>query len=150
MHMPRVGLTAILLAAACKDETTTPAPTPISFAQDVQPIFATSCVGCHTGATAPPSARPMSLETGPAYANIVNVRAFETDTSTLLDRIEPGDPEVSYLVHKIQGTHTAGSVRGSGLRMPRGCPDGPPPRACLTPQQIQLIRQWVLQGAANN
>jgi mono/diheme cytochrome c family protein len=147
MRIPRVALAAILLAPACNDESTAAAPTPISFAQDVQPIFATSCVGCHTGATAPPSARPMSLETGPAYANIVNVRAFETDTSTLLDRIEPGDPEVSYLVHKIQGTHTAGSVRGSGLRMPRTCPGTIP---CLTAQQIQLIRQWVLEGAANN
>jgi hypothetical protein len=143
------ALAAVLLTSACDEVSTSlpPEANPVSFAQDVQPILTANCVGCHG---AQPTAKPMSLQAGAAYANIVNIQAAETDTSTLLDRIEPGDPEASYLIHKIQGTHTAASVRGRGQRMPLACPVVTPPRACLTAEEIQLVRQWVLEGAANN
>lgn len=148
MRIARMALAAVLVAPACDNASTAePTPNVISFAQDVQPIFTASCAGCHTGVgTSLPGA--LNLSAGPAaHAGTVNVRAVQTDTSTLLDRIEPGDPEASYLVHKLQGTHTATTVRGRGGRMPAGCPTW---RACLTPANIQLIRQWIVEGAANN
>jgi hypothetical protein len=153
MRIACVALAAVLVASACDQVSTSlpPEENPVSFAQDVQPIFTASCgPTCHVATTTQPPTKPMNLQAGAAYANIVNVQAAETDTSTLLDRIEPGDPEASYLIHKIQGTHTAASVRGRGQRMPLACPVVTPPRACLTAEEIQLIRQWVVEGAANN
>ncbi len=112
---------------------------PVSFANDIQPIFSSSCAfsGCH-GANANPTGKPMVLSPGQAFSNIVNVESFERPG---MDRIEPSDPDNSYLIHKIQGTQA--SVNGSGSRMPLGAP--PLPQAT-----IDLIRQWVTDGAPNN
>jgi hypothetical protein len=58
-----------------------------------------------------------------------------------MDRIEPGEPDNSYLVYKIQGNQA--SVGGVGQRMPlSGC--------CLSQDQIETIRAWVEAGAENN
>jgi hypothetical protein len=141
-----LGCVALSLAA-CSDDVPTAIPV-VSFAEAVQPIFTTRCVACHDAVLpTPPSANPMNLEAGAAYANVVNVAAVQTGASTLLDRIEPGNPEASYLIHKIQGTHTATTVSGSGARMPLNCPTD---RPCLSAAEIQMIRQWVLEGAVNN
>ena len=68
----------------------------------------------------------------------MNVASTELPT---MDRIEPGDPDNSYLVHKIQGTQA--SVGGTGERMPLG-------RPALTQEQIDIIRAWIADGAMNN
>jgi len=128
--------------AACAGEGTAPddgnGSTEISFAGDVQPIFTNSCAfpgGCHAGV---PPAAGMNLSAGQAYQNIVNV---QSDDVASMDRITPGEPENSYLIHKIEGTQA--SVGGSGGRMPlSGC--------CLTDAQIDTIRAWVEAGADNN
>lgn len=106
------------------------------FAAEVQPIFTANCAfsNCHAG---PNLAEGMNLSDGQAYANIVNVQSNE---SSLL-RVKPGEPDESYLVHKIQGTQ--GSVGGSGGQMPLG---GTP----LTQTQINLIREWITNGAQDN
>jgi hypothetical protein len=54
-------------------------------------------------------------------------------------RVLPGDPENSYLIHKVEGR--PGIV---GLRMPRS---GPP---YLTDGQILVIKRWIEIGAPNN
>lgn len=131
---------AALLIGACDEETTEPAM--VSFSADVQPVVTAKCVGCHDD-TDPPGG--LNLLAGAAYAGLVNVQAVQDTAAPILDRIEPGDPEASFLIHKIQGTHTAAGGRGG--RMPAGCPGS---RACLTPEEIQLIRQWVVEGALNN
>ena len=106
------------------------------FAAAVQPIFTANCAfsGCHAGAS---PAQGMNLSDGQAYANIVNVMSNQSG----LLRVEPSEPDSSYLVHKIQGTQ--GSVGGSGGQMPLG-------RTALTQTQIDTIRQWITDGAANN
>ncbi len=106
------------------------------FAADVQPIFTANCAlsNCHAGSN---PVEGMNLGDGQAYANIVNVQSNE---SALL-RVKPGEPDESYLVHKIQGTQ--GSVGGSGGQMPFGGP-------ALTQTQINLIREWITNGAQNN
>lgn len=111
----------------------------ISFGGDVQPIFTTNCAlsGCHAGSS---PQEGQNLEDGQAYSNIVNVPSNQS----ALDRIEPGRPDDSYLVHKIQGTQ--GTVGGSGDRMPQGCSGD----ACLSQAEIDLIRLWVSEGALNN
>ena len=48
-----------------------------------------------------------------------------------LNRVEPGQPNISYLVHKIDGT--------AATQMP---PTGP-----LSQPEIDAIRQWILDGA---
>jgi hypothetical protein len=110
----------------------------ISFAADVQSIFNTSspaCTSCH------PSAAGMNLTTGSAYSNIVNVSSIQVPA---LKRVRPFMPDSSYLVHKIQGTQT--TVGGNGARMPLGCSGN----GCLSNASINLIRNWILQGAVQN
>ena len=51
----------------------------------------------------------------------------------------PGDPDASYLIHKLEGASDI-----TGLRMPR---NGPP---FLTAGQILVIRRWIEVGAPNN
>jgi len=111
---------------------------PISFATDVQNIFNTStpaCTNCH------PSAAGMNLTAGSSYASIVNQNASEVPA---LKRVRPFMPDSSYLVHKIQGTQT--TVGGTGARMPLGCSGS----GCLPNASINLIRNWILQGALQN
>lgn len=113
---------------------------PVSFANDIQPIFTGNCAfsGCHGTTDTQPIGKPQELAAGQAYDNIVNVSSFELPS---MDRIEPGQPDNSYLVHKIQGSHL--DVGGSGSRMPLG-------RDPLTQDVINLVRRWVSEGAANN
>jgi hypothetical protein len=85
----------------------------------------------------------MNLSDGQAYSNIVNVPAVETASSSGLMRVLPDFPDQSYLVHKVQGTHTQAGVDGSGGRMPLGLD-------ALTQAQVDAIRQWISDGAANN
>jgi hypothetical protein len=129
---------AILLScavAACDGSGVEPGD--VSFSQRVQPILTDRCAfgGCHAS-TSP--AADQSLAEGLAYVNVVNVPSQELPS---MDRVEPGDPDQSYLVHKIQGTHL--DMGGSGLRMPRG-------QEPLSDDQIRLIRAWIQQGARNN
>lgn len=104
---------------------------------DVQPILSTNCAlsGCHAGAS---PAMGMNLGGGQAYANTVGIAAQEVPG---MSRIAPGNPDQSYLVHKIQGTQA--TVQGSGQRMPLGA-------APLTAAQIETIRRWITAGAPDN
>ncbi len=107
-------------------------PTSPSFAS-IQIIFSNNCAfsGCHSGAS---PAQGQDLTAGQAYANIVGISSTEVPG---LQRIEPGNPDGSYLVQKIEGRAAVGS------RMPLG-------RSPLSAQQIQDIRDWVSAGALDN
>src|SRR5207245_10789734 len=100
---------------------------------DVQPIFNQNCasIGCHAGDFA---AQGLNLESGKAYQNLVNVPSTEV---TSVIRALPGNSPSSYLVNKLEGTAILGA------QMPYGQP--PLPAA-----EIQLIRDWIDQGAADN
>jgi hypothetical protein len=110
-----------------------PAEPQVSFSQEIQPIFNASC-SCHMGRFA---TEGMDLASGQAFANIVNVKSRQS----ALDRIEPGDPAKSYMIHKLRNTQR--TVGGTGVRMPFG-------GAALAPARIQLIEKWITQGAQNN
>ena len=109
----------------------------VTLSGDVQPIFTSNCAlsGCHAG-TNPQEG--MNLSAGQTFANVVNVQAMELST---MNRVTPDEPDNSYLVHKVQGTHL--SVGGSGDQMPQG-------RSPLTQPDIDLIRAWIEAGALRN
>lgn len=93
-----------------------------------------ACVGCHQpGGIA---GGVMNLRSEVAYNNLVNVAARLKAGAI---RVIPGDPENSYLIHKLEGRPGI-----FGLRMPQ---NGPP---YLTEGQILVIRTWIKNGAANN
>jgi len=97
-----------------------------------QNIFTPSCgfSGCHAPGTAPFGLR---LDTAAMSGQLlVNVASFELPS---LMRVSPNDPDNSFLVQKIEGTATAGG------RMPLN-------RTPLTAQQIQVIRDWISNGAS--
>jgi len=144
----RTALTLLYLAfsfgaIACSDDgdnggsTGPPPDSAVRFSQDIQPVFTASCArsGCHADTN---PAQGMNLSDGQAYANIVNVASNQLPS---MDRIEPGEPDNSYLVNKIQGTQA--DVGGTGVRMPFG-------GGALSQSTIDLIREWVNEGAANN
>jgi hypothetical protein len=90
-----------------------------------------ACVNCHTGRI--PNIN-LNFSAGiDAYALLVNVPSRERPNLML---VAPGDPENSYVIHKLEGRSSI-----VGLRMPRS---GPP---YLTDGQIRVIRRWIEIGA---
>src|SRR5262249_24531031 len=84
--------------------------TNVSYALDIEPIFAKNCavVGCHVAAL---PAGGMALSKSFAYANIVNATAggrpsdYAADggvTPPNIKRIQPFSPDESYLLRKTQ------------------------------------------------
>jgi hypothetical protein len=128
--MTRLLLAGILVG--CAPAPDAPTGPPLSFAEVVEPILERSCVeGCHvTGASG-----PNSLETAVAYRELVDAPSREVP---LLDRVEPGVPELSYVLFKLRGEQA--DIGGMGSRMP---PDEP-----LISEEIELITRWIEQGAA--
>ena len=97
--------------------------------QEIQDtVFTPICTQCHIGASAPQGLR---LDAANSYAMLVNVNSNEVPT---LKRVNPGNPDQSYIVHKIQGNQAVGG------RMPLG-------QAQLPQDRIDLIRQWIAAGA---
>jgi hypothetical protein len=70
-----------------------------------------------------------------AYAALVDVASVQRPGTR---RVAPGDPDASYLVHKLEGRSGI-----SGVRMPQGGP-------FLTNGQLQIIRRWIENGAPRN
>lgn len=91
-------------------------------------VFSPVCVQCHQGGAAPLGLR---LDQANSYALLVGVPSVQVPS---LLRVQPGDPDRSYLVRKIEGTASTGG------RMPLG---GPP----LPRDRIDLIRGWIAAGA---
>jgi mono/diheme cytochrome c family protein len=96
-------------------------------------VFTPICSVCHNAAPGPgvpPGLDLTSVNT--SFASLVNVASVQVGT---LDRVEPANPNTSYLVQKIEGTAAV------GVRMPFG---GTP----LDAATIAAIRQWIANGAA--
>ena len=151
MYVRRLLIAVILVLpalSACDEklrDLTGPSP-------DLQPTFSsiqreifestdlagrTACVSCHTDQGRIPAAM-MILREGFAYDALVNVPSWVNGKRGAI-RVIPGDPENSYLIHKLEGR--SGIV---GERMPRN--SGP----FLTPGQMTVIKRWIEIGAPNN
>ena len=150
--MPTRLVTPMFLAAACLaiagcDEglSSVTGPTP-----DLEPTFSAiqrdifdaadssgrpACTQCHNARLPFFIPGGLNLTAGNAYANLVNVRSVTKPSAT---RVVPGEPDNSYLVHKLEGR--ADIV---GQRMPFGGP-------FLSEGQILVIKRWIALGARND
>ena len=132
------ALFGLLLATGCPTE----APDPGDPAPDwgfVSATLAANCNPCHTSSPGFPGSDPM-MDLGDAdlaYDLLVDHPAAET--SGAMNRVEPGDSENSYVIHKLRGTHV--DAGGSGSRMPEGGP-------FLDDDTIDAIAEWIDAGAS--
>ena len=93
-------------------------------------IFGSICSECHIGSGAPQGLRLDSEQN--SFDFLVNVTANEAPG---LLRVNPGNPDDSYLVQKIEGAPTI-----VGGQMPLN-------RDPLTPEQRNKVRAWISNGA---
>ena len=108
---------------------------PVTLTQIQTTVFGPICSGCHSGPTSTNLPSGMNLSTAAeSFAALVGVTSLQVGT---LNRVTVGDPENSYLIDKLEGTQTV------GVRMPQGGP-------FLDQATIDMIRQWIADGAANN
>jgi hypothetical protein len=105
-----------------------PLPLVPTFASIQQNVFTPVCTQCHAGAAAPTGLR---LDEASSYAMLVNVASVEVPG---LRRVRPGDPDLSYLIQKLEGRAAVGA------RMPLNSP--PLPQAT-----IDVVKQWIREGA---
>ena len=144
-HFMRIlSITALAAGAAACDEklSNIAGPTP-----NLEPTFSsiqanifettdsagrTACVTCHTNVGRTPAGGLILLH-DLAYDQLVNRPSTQ---QTNLNRVTPNNPDVSYLIRKVEGT--AGIT---GARMPQ---NGPP---FLTQGQIDIMRRWIELGA---
>ncbi len=109
-----------------------PTGTQVTLSGNVQPIYNASCatnLACHVAG----GAGPVNLSDGASWFNTFEIIATQDPNKRYVDAFVP---DVSYLLNKVEGT-------GIGSRMPLGGP-------FLDPATAGQIRQWILEGAANN
>lgn len=145
-YLAMIALVGLGLGVAGCDENLSvlAGPTPNlepTFASIQREIFETTdsagrlgCVNCHTSVGRNP-AGGMNLLREVAYDQIVNVRSAQRPD---LMRVQPGNPEASYLLHKVEGR-----VGISGRRMPSTPP-------YLSEGQTLILRRWIEIGAPRN
>jgi hypothetical protein len=102
-----------------------------TFTEIQETVFVPFCT-CHTGANPP---QGLVLNTQATYDLLVDEPSAEMPT---LLRVEPGNPDNSYLIRKLEGGPNI-----IGAQMPFG---GPP----LPQDIIDEIRAWITDGALNN
>ncbi len=128
-----IAIGALLLLSACQsrkiDNSTLVDPgEPVSFAEDVQPIFINSCGGaaCHI------DERTSGVRLS-SYQQVISSVGVQYGREIVV----PGDAEDSPLIDKIEPSPRI------GVRMPYG-------RAPLSNEEISLIRVWIEEGARDN
>ena len=135
-----IGLS--VAAAGCDEKLSdvagpTPNLTP-SFASIQRDIFEAAdasgrpaCSSCHNPNGGAFRAVGLDLSTSGSYDSLVGVRS----TQKGLPRVTPGDPENSYLIHKLEGRTDI-----IGNRMPTRGP-------YLSEGQIAIVKRWIQLGA---
>jgi len=101
----------------------------------IQPLLRFRC-GCHHTADGGEGGLIGIDDVELGYAALVGVPSEDVPS---MARVEPGQPDQSYLLLKLRDAHRAAG--GTGDRMP---PTGP----ALPDAQIQVIADWVAAGAA--
>ncbi len=110
--------------------------TVVSFANDVQPVLTASCAGCHSpGGGADLFGISLQLTADVSYGLLVNQPSVLDSELTL---VVPGEAASSFLLEKVSSNPPS-----IGDRMPRFAP-------ALSQAQIDLIRDWINQGARDN
>lgn len=134
-------------AAAAFGAGNTPPPLPPDDPDDdeppddpLEPVFSSiqskvltptcATASCHSGANPPAS---LNLEAANSYAMLVGIMSTQEPG---LQRVEQGDPDSSYLIHKLSGAADTGDIM--------------PPTGTLAAADIDVIRQWILAGALDD
>lgn len=102
----------------------------LSLEADLRPVLDRRCTeSCHVadGVT-------LSMRRDNAWEQLVNAPSSQ---APLFDRVEPGAPDLSYLVYKLRGTHR--EVGGMGDAMPR--------EGEIRPEELDLFVEWIEGGA---
>lgn len=103
------------------------------YADDIEPIWNRNCViYCHDAAF---EEGGLDLDWGRGYDQLVEQPSGQADM--LL--VEPGSPEGSYLMHKLDGTHL--EAGGEGVHMPARSPE------LLPADTRDRVREWISLGA---
>ncbi len=118
--------------------TTPPAPPPPTgsfgpnFSEIQASVFTPDCAtpGCHSGSG---PAASLNLEAANSYTMLVGVLSTQ---SAGTQRVNPTNPNASYLIQKLEGPGVTGS------QMPPGGP--------LAQSDIDVIRQWITAGAVDD
>ncbi|MFK8112306.1 MAG: DUF1549 domain-containing protein [Rubripirellula sp.] len=125
------GLTVLLLAAIssslvlAKEEVPTEQPKQVSFKTDIEPIFTRHCYGCHQGA------KQLGSYMMTDFAALL--AGGESEQAAVV----PGKPDNSFLMEQIIPVDGHAEM-----------PDEPFP--ALSEVEIDLVRQWIAQGAKND
>lgn len=108
----------------------------VSFVDDVQPVLTATCAGCHSpGGGADFFGISLQLTADVSYGLLVNQPSVLNPELTL---VVPGDASSSFFWEKVSSTSPS-----IGDGMPRFAP-------ALSQAQIDLIRDWIDQGARDN
>lgn len=101
-------------------------------------IFTPRCALCHipAGPGAEETGLDLSTDRETTFNMLVNVPSTEDPT---FKRVEPGNPDASYLIKKLEGTPPPRNTR-----MPA---NGPP---FLSDEEIKKVRDWISAGAKND
>jgi hypothetical protein len=146
-------------AQGCFDYTRyTPSEATVSFQSDVLPVFEQSCAlsaSCHGNTTSPTTAEgyqpylgAVDPEVIPSDVELIRSVIIDQDSHIATMKIvDPGKPETSFLMHKMDGDLSCSSLGCAGDdcldTMPQG--SSPLPRASR-----DVVREWILQGALDN
>ena len=94
-------------------------------------VFGPKCSSCHAGAGSTSGIADMDLRNADAAFNtLVNIASVQDGTMV---RVLPGQPDNSYVVHKLEGVAAVGGIM--------------PPTGMLPAAEITAIRQWITDGA---
>jgi hypothetical protein len=110
-------------ASAPDTDVNVPAPTTDEI---FDAVFSTSCASHHTTGTQVPHLAREGLE------ERLFLPSLQVPT---MPYVTPGNPDASYLFHKVSGTQLA--VGGTGLRMPAN-------RPALSDEDLALIEAWIV------
>jgi mono/diheme cytochrome c family protein len=107
----------------------------VSFRSQILPLLQDRCAVCHSeGGLADFAGIPLRLEGASAVGQLVGRSSVQGEFTLVV----AGDPEGSYAFQKLVDANPA-----EGERMPLAA-------APLSEEEIQLIRDWIAQGALDN
>jgi len=109
-----------------------PNNTSVTFTSVQKEVFDKSCAlaGCHSGVDA---AAGMNLSAGSAYANLINIVSVR---NAIFVRVQPGNSANSFIIKMLRNT-------GENTRIM-------PPSGTLNESSIQLVENWINNGAKND
>jgi hypothetical protein len=103
-----------------------------NFSEIQASVFTPTCATstCHAGAT---PGGGLNLEAANSYTMLVGIQSSQ-DAGFM--RVQPGNPDNSYLIQKLEGTASGGVPM--------------PPSGALPQADIDTIRQWITNGAIDD